>query len=62
MDVKKIFGQRLKLLRVERGYTQESLAEQINLNPRQISKIETGDHLPSASTIDKICDTLDVTT
>lgn len=60
MDVKKIFGQRLKLLRVERGYTQESLAEQINLNPRQISKIETGDHLPSASTIDKICDTLDV--
>lgn len=60
MDLKKMFGQQLKLLRIERGYTQESLAEKINLNPRQVSKIETGEHLPSAQTIEKICETLDV--
>lgn len=60
MDLKKAFGQQLKLLRIERGYTQENLAEKINLNPRQISKIETGEHLPSAQTIEKICDILDV--
>ena len=60
MDLKALFGQNLKNLRIERGFTQETLAEKIDLNPRQISKIETGEHLPSASSIEKICEILDV--
>ena len=60
MDLKALFGQKLKNLRIERGFTQEMLAEKIDLNPRQISKIETGEHLPSASSIEKICEVLDV--
>ena len=60
MDLKVLFGQKLKTLRVERGFTQEILAEIVDLNPRQISKIETGEHLPSASTIEKLCEVLDV--
>lgn len=60
MDLKVLFGQKLKKLRIERGLTQEALAEKVNLNPRQISKIETGEHLPSASTIEKFCEVLNI--
>ncbi|MBQ8458870.1 helix-turn-helix transcriptional regulator [bacterium] len=60
MDLKALFGRNLKKLRQENGLTQENLAEHIGLNPRQVSKIETGEHLPSANTIEKICTTLAV--
>ena len=60
MDLKALFGQNLKKLRSERGLTQECLAESLELNSRQISKIETGEHLPSAKTLEKLCEVLNV--
>lgn len=38
----KKFGLRLKELRLEKGYTQEKLAWQANIEPMHISKIERG--------------------
>jgi len=38
----KRFGSRLKALRLENGYTQESLAWKANVEPMYISKIERG--------------------
>ena len=41
--------------------TQEKLAEYVDIHPRQMSKIETGEHFPSCKTLEKICVALDVT-
>lgn len=60
VDLKKAFGKRLKNIRLSKNLTQENLAELININQRQISKIETGEHFPSANTLEKLCNVLDV--
>ena len=59
-DLKKEFGKRLKVIRKSRNLTQEKLAELIDIYPRQLSKIETGEHFPSSKTLEKICYNLDV--
>lgn len=53
-------GQNIKLLRKIRGITQEDLSSIIGLHPRQLSKIETGDHFPSCRTLEKICIVLNI--
>ena len=45
MDLKKT-GELLRILRKERGWTQEMLAEQLNVSTRTISRWETGTSLP----------------
>ncbi|MFI3299782.1 MAG: helix-turn-helix transcriptional regulator [Candidatus Gastranaerophilales bacterium] len=57
---KKAFGSSLKSIRKSKGITQERLAELVKLNPRQISKIETGDHFPNSTTLENICIELEV--
>ena len=42
-------GEQLALLRKEKGYTQEALAESINISPQAISKWENGHSLPETS-------------
>lgn len=37
-------GHNLKLIRKAKGITQEDLASIIGIHPRQLSKIETGEH------------------
>ena len=59
-DFKIAFGKHLKILRVKKRLTQEKLAELVGLNPRQISKIETGEHFPSSTTIELFCLKLDL--
>ena len=48
------FGKRIKELRKSRGFTQEQLAELINIEPTNISKIECGMHFPQPDKIEKI--------
>lgn len=42
----KMNGSRLKGLRIKAGHTQESLAELLDTNPRQIWRWESGESLP----------------
>lgn len=59
-DLKNGFGINLKITRKAKGITQEELAEIIGIHPRQLSKIETGEHFPSCKTLEKVCIVLDV--
>lgn len=58
--LKKIFGKNLKRIRKEKKITQEQLSEMVGMNPRQISKIETGEHFPECKNIENICDALNI--
>ena len=60
MSIIDYFGQNLKFIRKEKGFTQEQLSEMINLDIRQYSRIETGKGFPSLSTLERLCDTLDI--
>lgn len=55
LNLKEGFGQKLKELRKSKGYTQEKLAEKLDITPRQLTRIETGDNFPSVETLSKIC-------
>jgi transcriptional regulator with XRE-family HTH domain len=52
MDERKLLGLRVKHLRQLRGYTQEQLAEHIEINPKYLSSIERGAENP---TLDLLC-------
>jgi len=45
-DIKKLIGQRIRELRLKKGLKQSDLAEIITLEPRSISRIESGYHFP----------------
>ena len=60
LDIKKLFGQRLKELRIKKGLTQEQLAELINVGDRNLSKIECGKSFVKAETIAKIIIALNI--
>jgi len=48
MDMQKI-GKQITILRKERGYTQEALAEALSVSPQAISKWENGHSLPETA-------------
>jgi len=58
--LKHAFGRKLRQIRKEQNLTQEALAELVGIHPRQVSKIETGEHFPATSTIENICIELSV--
>jgi transcriptional regulator with XRE-family HTH domain len=62
MDFKKAFGEKLKRLRKNRKLTQEQLAEMIDIDPRNLCRIEVGASFVKAETLEKILNALDITT
>ncbi len=60
MDKKKLLGRRIKEIRKAKGYTQEKLAEMIDIETCSLSAIEIGRHYPSMPTVVKIAEKLDV--
>ena len=54
------FGKRLKKLRLEKGFTQETLANKANLSLSQIARIETARINPTLSTLSIIAKTLEI--
>ena len=56
----KALGINIKKYRKASGLSQEKLSEMIGIQPRQMSKLETGVHFPSAKSLENICITLDV--
>lgn len=61
MDKKELLGLRIKELRKEKKFTQEYLAEKLRIEPRQLSKLETGKHYPSFETIIALLETFNIT-
>jgi len=59
-DIKKLFGKRIKELRKERNLTQEEFAELINIDPRNLIKIENAQTFPRIQTLENMIDVLDV--
>ena len=56
----KQIGKRIKELRSIKGYSQERLAEAIDIATNSLSYIESGHGFMTLSTLDKICRVLDV--
>jgi XRE family transcriptional regulator, regulator of sulfur utilization len=54
------FGETVRRLRAERGYTQEVLAERAKLNADFLGFIERGDNLPTLATVLQLARALDV--
>ena len=59
-NFKKLFGKRIKELRIKQGLTQEQLAEMIEVGERNLSKIECGNVFVKASTIAKLINALQI--
>ncbi|HAZ94875.1 MAG TPA: XRE family transcriptional regulator [Porticoccaceae bacterium] len=59
-NLKQQFGARLKLLRTQKGITQESLAAQSDLTIESISNIERGIFGPRFGNLEKIAAVLDI--
>ena len=59
MDQKKI-GSFLKELRKEKGFTQEELAEQLNVSGRTVSRWETGYNMPDISILIELAELYEV--
>ena len=53
-------GARLKEIRKARGLTQEALAEQVDLTPQYLSRLEGGRQSPSVETVAKLAEALQV--
>ena len=55
------FGERLRRIRKERGYTQKDVGMKTGIARHLISHYERGDNEPSLSRIEWLCEALNVT-
>jgi transcriptional regulator with XRE-family HTH domain len=60
-SLRETFGNRVRLLRGERGLTQEQLAERASISVDFLSLIERGKSSPSFENLDELADALGVT-
>ena len=58
--LKKAFGTNVKIIRKSRKLTQEKLAELIEIDQRQMARIEAGESFVTAETIEKLSTVLNV--
>ena len=61
MQIEKVFGSVLKELRIEKGLSQEKLAEKSDLHKNYISLLETAQRQPTITTIFSIAKALGIT-
>jgi len=60
MDIKQMIGARIKDIRTKKGFTQEQLAEKIEINSKYLSSIERGLENPTLNTLIRMSESLDV--
>lgn len=60
MDIKKQFGKKVKLFRIEKGWSQEKLALAADLDRTYIPSIEKGERNVSIEVIYKIATALNI--
>ena len=54
-EIKKIFGSSLRELRIAKGFTQEKLAELLDMQVNTVNRIETGTSFVTSETFAKLC-------
>jgi len=59
-ELKKLLGKRIKEIRTKRGFSQEQLAEMIDAEQRNLSKIECGNNFVTAETLSKLLTALNI--
>lgn len=59
-DILKVLGKNIKKIRKEKGYTQDYVAEQINVSTDLLRSIENGRNIGSIITLLNICNFLQV--
>lgn len=57
----KLMGERLKKARIQKGYTQEKLAELLDVTIAYVSRIETGKTHVNLKRLNELCTLLDTT-
>lgn len=60
MEIKKLFGKKVKEKRLALSLTQEALAEKIGISAKSLSQIELGNNFVSAENLEAICVALNV--
>ena len=59
-DILKVLGKNIKKVRKDKGYTQDYVAEQINVSTDLLRSIENGRNIGSITTLLNICNFLQV--
>ncbi len=59
-DIKDLLGKRIKELRKEKNLTQEKLAELIDIDTRNIIKLENGETFPRLKTLEKLLEVFQI--
>jgi len=59
-DLLRAIGQRVARARRDRGWTQEAVAEAVDIEPVSLSRLETGDRALSLSTLARIAEVVGV--
>lgn len=62
MNLKKELGEKIKRVRKIRNLTQEELAEMVDISPRSLSNIEVGACFVKSETLEKILESLNIST
>lgn len=62
LQERKVFGDRVRLLRKNKGWSQEKLAEKAHLNTKYVGIVERGEKSPTLHTIALISNALNVPT
>ena len=60
-DILDVIGLKIKNIRIKKGYTQDFLAEKINISTDLLRNIENGRNIGSLATLINICNALDIT-
>ncbi len=60
MDVTQMVGRRIQNIRLRKGFTQEQVAERMEISPKYLSSIERGKENPTLKTLIRLCVSLDV--
>jgi transcriptional regulator with XRE-family HTH domain len=61
VDIAKIVGDRIRIIRTEKGLTQEELAHRAEIDPSHFGKMERGEVNPSLNSLEKITNVLEIT-
>ena len=61
MNIKQLLGAKIRDIRKKKNFSQGYFSELIEMNPRQIVRIENGESFPTAENLEKIAKALGTT-